>query len=84
MNPDYLQKIKHVDVPPFLFTRIQQKIERNKRERMPESQTLILALSFALILIFNVLVITKYTSQTNDAAVFAESIHLTSDNFIYK
>ena len=83
MNLDNLKKIEKVDTPPFLFTRIQQKIEQSKKERMPKHIALAVGLTVALLLAINAMVLVNYNSKTNDTENFAKSMHLTSNNSLY-
>jgi len=84
MDFDNLGKIQRVEAPPYLFTRIQQKIESEKRERMPLRMALILNLSFAVILVINSMVFIGYDSKSTSIESYAESIHLISNNTLYK
>ena len=83
MNLDNLGKIQRVETPPFLFTRIQQKIEQSKKERMPMSVALTVSFSVALFLAINAIVLVNYNSKANTTESFAKSMHLTSNNSIY-
>jgi hypothetical protein len=83
MNLDNLGKIQRVETPPFLFTRIQQKIEQSKKERMPMSVALTVSFSVALLLAINAIVLVNYNSKANTTESFAKSMHLTSNNSIY-
>ena len=62
MNLDNLRKIQKVETPPFLFTRIQQKIEQSKKERMPKHIALAVGLTAVLLLAVNAMVLVNYNS----------------------
>jgi hypothetical protein len=83
MNLDNLEKIQRVETPPFLFTRIQQKIEQSKKERMPKSVALTVSFSVALLLAINAIVLVNYNSKENTTESFAKSMHLSSNNSLY-
>ena len=83
MNLDNLGKIQRVETPPFFFTRIQQKIEQSKKERMPKSVALTVSFSVALLLAINAIVLVNYNSKENTTEGFAKSMHLSSNNSLY-
>ena len=83
MNLDNLEKIQRVETSPFLFTRIQQKIEQSKKERMPKSVALTVSFSVALLLAINAIVLVNYNSKENTTESFAKSMHLSSNNSLY-
>lgn len=83
MDLDNLGKIQRVEIPPFLFTRIQRKIEQSKKERMPKSVALTVSFSVALLLVINTIVLINYNSKENTTDSLAQSIHLTSNNSLY-
>ncbi len=83
MDLDNLGKIQRVETPPFLFTRIQQKIEQSKKERMRKSVALSVSFSVALLLAINTIVLINYNSKENTTDSLAQSIHLTSNNSLY-
>lgn len=80
MNLDNLGKIQRVETPPFLFTRIQQKIEQSKKERLPKSVALTVNFSVALLLAINAIVLVNYNSKVNTTESFAKSMNLTYNN----
>jgi hypothetical protein len=84
MKLEKLNHIQEVDAPEFLLTRIMQKIETSKANTFPMSWGLALSFSFALVILFNSIVITKNTSSNDDIDSYAKSIRLTSSNSIYE
>ncbi len=54
---DLLKKVRKVDAPPFLLTRIQARIRRNEAERPPASWQWAGSLAFGLLLLLNALAI---------------------------
>ncbi len=84
MDLENLGKIKRVEAPPYLFTRIKQRIEQSKKERLTRGTAVALSLSFAVLLVINTLVIVKYNTAPNTLQSYAQSIHLTSNNSLYQ
>ncbi len=83
MNLDNLGKIKRAEASPFLFTKIQQKIEQSERERMPKAIALTMSVAFVLLLVINTLTIARYPSKNNTTKSLAQWMHLTSNNSLY-
>lgn len=84
MNIDDLDKIRKVDVPPFLFTRIQQTIENSRSLVVSKKIVLAMCLSFALVLFVNMSVLMMYDAQLDDTSSYARSMNLISNNSLYK
>lgn len=86
MNIDDLNKIKEVEVPPFLFTRIQQKIESSKNETGNLSKVVRWSVSLALafIIFLNINLIVNYNKDSANVKSFAQSMDLITDNSLYK
>ncbi len=84
MNINDLDKIRKVEVPPFLLTRIQQKIETLNTATLTKKTAWALGLSFSVIVVLNIGLILK--SQVGDKSMetYAQSIHLNSNNTLYK
>ena len=81
MNLDKLGKIQRVEAPTYLFTRIQQKVENEKRERLSPRMA---NLSLAVVIFMNAIVFIGSDSRLASVESYAESIRLTSDNNLYK
>ncbi len=84
MELDLLSKIKHVEAPPFLFTRIQQKIESAKRQKVPMGVALVVQFSLAVLLVVNLYIAAGEGHTKKDTEIYAEFVDLTFDNTIYK
>jgi hypothetical protein len=84
MHIDDLHKLKRVEAPPFLFTRIQQKIEQAQATRLPGKVIWAVGFSLVLVLMVNIGTIRKVTHKTNNLEHFAQSMDLTTDNTLYK
>ena len=84
MNIDKLGKIQRVEAPTYLFTRIQKKVESEKRERLSPRMAWILNLSVAVVIFVNAIVVIGTDSRLASVESYAESIRLTSENNLYK
>ncbi len=84
MNLNDFNKIKKVEVPPFLFSRIQQKIKNINSDTLTKKTSWALGLSFIAIVGLNIglIVISQNSSQSIEK--YAQSINLTSPNTFYK
>lgn len=82
---DILSDIKSVDAPPFLWTRIQQKIKVEQENRLSPAFAYLLGLSFLLLIGFNVLVITQKTHHAaSESNNIAQTMNLLPNNELYK
>lgn len=64
---DLLKKVRKVDAPPFLLTRIQARIRRNEAERLPTSWQWAGGLAFGLLLLLNALAINQPATQSGSS-----------------
>ena len=86
-NSDFLQlleNIKAVDAPPFLFTRIQQRIKNEIITRVPLRVAYSWAASLCFLVLINVLVVMNYQPDTPHANNLAQRYHLMPENDFYK
>lgn len=58
-----LEHINQVDAPPFLFTRIEQRIKSNALEKVTPVKLGLITASFVMILLINIVGI-SYTSES--------------------
>lgn len=73
-----LSNIQKVQAPPFLFTRITQKIVReNQVFSSPWAWTL--SATLALLMLFNLVVITKYFQPKHEAEIVAGQFFQTNN-----
>lgn len=84
MNIDPLDKIQPVEAPPFLFTRIQQRIKNNQASLLPGKVTWALSLSFLVILTINVTAVVTKSRTDHTASDLATTLHLMEENDIYR
>lgn len=88
MDKDFqiLEKIKKVDAPPFLFTRIEQRIS-DFNENYVGKRTLVTSFAFLSILIlinFSVIFSTFHKKERNNASVLIENMNLSNSNLLYE
>jgi len=83
MNLDDLEKIQQVDPPPFLFTRILQKIEDAKQEKVPKYALVLVSLAFSLLLIVNSMALINFDLNLSSVAELAQTMQLTTSNDLY-
>lgn len=83
MNLEILDKIKPVEAPPFLFTRIQQRIKNANEHFVSNKIVWLSALSFSCLVIISVSVIFYTSSPSSTAQSLAQSLHLNPTNNLY-
>jgi hypothetical protein len=81
-----LEQIVKVDAPPFLLTRIREKIAVAREQRITPALAWAGALSFIVILSVNVYIVSAFSdSKTSQkASNLVESMNLYPDNSIYE
>ena len=78
-----LKKIEQVETPPFLFTRIQQKITAKSSLDFSKKVVWAYGFVFLIILTVNIFVIfTKINEKTNEVNI-AQVMNLVPNNSIY-
>ena len=81
---DLLEHIKPVEVPPFLFTRIQQQIQNPKSEQLKPRVAWVLGVSFLVVMLLNGFILFhKSHNQSSELSVVAHSMNLYPSNTIY-
>jgi len=81
---ELLEQIQKVEAPPFLFTRIQQRILNASLSEFSPRLTWTISLSFLLVLIINFAVMTQRVKQTNTNPDLVETFQLMQNNSLYK
>ena len=81
---EILEQIKMVDAPPFLFTRISQRIANRQENTISPKVSYAIGAAFALLLVVNMLFIFKYRSQEPIASDLVTSMNLLEENSLYK
>lgn len=87
-NKDFqsLQKIKKVEAPPFLYTRIEQKIKNLQADKISLRWVLGGSLSFCILLYFNISLINLNLNNevsTNNLELVLEDMNMNSSNQLY-
>lgn len=81
---DLLKKVRKVDAPPFLLTRIQARIRRNEAERLPASWQWAGSLAFGLLLLLNALAIKQPAANgTESSESLVQNFQLDQTNQLY-
>ena len=81
---DLFDKIEQVDTPPYLLTRIHQKIANQKKEKMSSAILFTTTLSLVLLIIINVVGIKNFSQNESNDTSLIESLHLSSSNALYE
>ncbi len=84
MDLNNLNKIRSVEAPPYLFTRILQKIEQAKVEQVSKPVFWLGSFSFMILLAVNTLVLFNTKTEPITTKNYAEYIQLTPNNTLYK
>lgn len=81
---ELLDQIQKVEAPPFLMTRIRQKIDAAAANQIPGSWVWSLGLSFILVMGLNIAIIVNnmQVPATDDNIV--NTMNLSPDNALYK
>jgi hypothetical protein len=86
-NPiDLLEQIKKVDAPPFLLTRIKQKIENAQYAHFSKGLSWSLVISLCMMVLLNIAVMIKYTNSTTSMqhSTIAAAMNLLPTNSLYE
>ncbi len=82
-----LSKIRKVEAPPFLFTRIEQKINDLKVEKAPFRLVFALVTSFCVLLFLNIYLLNNsyHSNNQGDQAMqtFMEDMNMDYSNQLY-
>ena len=80
---EQLSGMKKAEVPPFLFTRITNRIESEKRERLTPRLAWSLALGLALVFAFNLRLIVPSFSSTPTNSGLNQTVNVYPENTLY-
>jgi hypothetical protein len=78
-----LSTIQKVDAPPFLLTRIKEKLKSNPDVKVGVGWVLAGGMSLVMVLIINVVVISKNSTKHQQIPNLVESMNLAPDNTLY-
>lgn len=81
---DTLNQIEEVEVPPFLFTRIKERIRYNSETATTPKIKLSLGISLSIILVLNIFAVYKGTNNIQHQDSLVQSMNLLPDNNLYK
>ena len=79
-----LGTIQRVDAPPFLLTRIKEKIKTNPEIKIGLGWVFAGSLSLMLVLVLNVVVMSKSSVKNQQTANLVASMNLVPDNTLYQ
>lgn len=83
---ELLSHIQQVDAPPFLFTRIQQKIKEEKENQLSPKWAWTLGISVLLFMTLNIALFSSHNRENkqNYEQEMAQSFQLLPNNTLYK
>lgn len=79
-----LDSIQRVDAPPFLLTRIKEKIKTNPDVKVGVGWVLAGSVSLMLVLVVNVVVMSKSSVKNQQTTNLVASMNLAPDNTLYQ
>ncbi len=79
---DILDSVQKAETPPFLYTRILNKIQVSRQNKLTPQFALGFALSFILLLSLNIQVFKS--NKTDTATEIAQTMNLFSNNTLYR
>ncbi len=71
-----LDRITRVEAPPFLLTRIRQKIDESSRTRISPTFQWVMGIATVLFLALNTFAILKVTQKTKSTPVLAQGMNV--------
>ncbi len=69
-NIELLRKVRQVEAPPFLLTRIRARIDAARAEKLPAAWAWAGTLAFGLLLLLNVVLAARTETAPNPAAQY--------------
>ena len=79
-----LDQVQKVSAPPFLLTRIQQRIRNKKESQFSPTISWVLSLSLAIIVVVNGAVLTNMIIASKQEKTLLQSMNLLPQNELYK
>ena len=87
MKKDYLNSIKKInrmEVPPFLFTRIEAKIQEVEESKISEKWKLVTGFVFTFVIVVNILFISTLDfNKINTSTEVVDSMNINLSNQLY-
>lgn len=81
---ELLATIQKVEIPPFLITRIEQKIRGNRTEMVTPRWVFAVGLSIIIVLFININLIKNYKTNGAEKSSLVQSMNLMDDHNLYK
>lgn len=81
---DPLQSVEKVEVSPFLFSRIEQKIQTLRENTISKKMVWTMVTSVSLIVIFNLFVITQSSWVPKENDNLLQSLQIQNNNSLYQ
>ncbi len=78
-----LSNIQQVDAPPFLFTKVMAEISRSVADKISPPIAWSLSISFSLLLIINVFVISEQITNHKSESNMAKAFGVMPQNSLY-
>ena len=79
-----LDQVQKVNAPPFLLTRIQQRIRNKKESQFSPTLSWVLSLGLAIIVVVNGAVLTNMIIASKQEKTLLQSMNLLPNNELYK
>jgi len=83
MELEVLTQIKKVEVSPFLFTRIQQRISEVTIIKFSNKTSMSLIFALLVVIVLNIVIMQNYSIPQNKESEFAQSMNIITYNGIY-
>ncbi|MFN8316305.1 MAG: hypothetical protein U0T32_07655 [Chitinophagales bacterium] len=79
-----LDQVQKVSAPPFLLTRIQQRIRNKKESQFSPTLSWVLSLSLAIVVVANGAVLTNMIIESKKEKTLLQGMNLLPNNELYK
>jgi len=79
-----LDQVQKVSAPPFLLTRIQQRIRNKKESQFSPTLSWVLSLSLAIVVVANGAVLTNMIIASKKEKTLLQGMNLLPNNELYK
>lgn len=80
---DILTQIERAEISPFVWTRLQQKLENKSTSKISINASRAMVVSLMLLLVLNMFALNRTQKQDDSMINFAESMNLFPQNSIY-
>ena len=88
MEKDYIKiiktKVKPIEVPPFLFTRIEAKIQKEEGLKLPFTWRLVAGVVFVVVFALNIYTFNSTQNNSSDTlSEFSDVMNIDVSNHLY-